>query len=65
MYLGIYNRSCLLLSPACHKEHGKCVEGKGANFCLCNTGWKGETCDDCCPYWNCPEKNETIGKNVF
>ena len=49
-----------LLSPACNDEHGHCVEGKTENFCLCNTGWQGDSCDDCCPYWNCPETNGTI-----
>jgi len=22
--------------------------------CLCHNGWRGKTCRDCVPYWNCP-----------
>ena len=24
------------------------------NACACEVGWKGEKCDMCVPYWNCP-----------
>ena len=23
--------------------------------CHCNTGWKGEACNECIPHWDCPE----------
>jgi len=52
-------------TPECHEDNGHCVEGKSdkfphVHFCLCNTGWKGDTCSDCCPYWNCPEKDLSV-----
>ena len=28
------------------------------NFCICETGWSGEACDRCVPYWDCPETVE-------
>ena len=24
--------------------------------CICQTGWSGPDCNQCIPYWNCPEK---------
>ena len=45
-----------LYSPAC--VHGFCAEGPDPatdNFCICSTGWKEAACDQCMPYWGCPE----------
>ena len=27
------------------------------NGCACEAGWQGEKCDQCVPYWNCPNQN--------
>ena len=35
----------------CHSENGYCEE---PDTCLCKTGWEGESCDECVPYWFCP-----------
>ena len=35
--------------------HGKCVANNPENCCICETGWSGEACDRCVPYWDCPE----------
>ena len=44
-----------IFSPAC--EHGQCVinEEEG-NFCICETGWTNPGCDQCKPYWECPNQ---------
>ena len=46
-------------SPACG-ENGECVEGPEDqdNFCICETGWKGDDCKQCVPYWECPNQGE-------
>ena len=38
--------------------HGKCVANDPENCCICETGWSGEACDRCVPYWDCPETVE-------
>ena len=47
--------------PKC--VHGTCVADKDGpkkgqnNFCICETGWKNDTCSQCVPYWNCPNQS--------
>ena len=44
-----------LFSPSC--EHGICLKNNaGKSVCICEEGWKGESCDTCIPYWNCPNQ---------
>ena len=53
---GCGKKGSFLFSPAC--VHGFCAEGPDPatdNFCICSTGWKGAACDQCMPYWGCPE----------
>merc|ERR1719431_835434 len=26
------------------------------NFCVCENGWKSDACNQCVPYWNCPNQ---------
>ena len=59
MYFGKIKGKFLTISPECNEDNGRCVEGN-PNFCLCHTGWQGDSCDECCPYWECPETNHTI-----
>ena len=28
------------------------------NSCICEEGWKGDSCDICVPYWNCPNQGQ-------
>ena len=44
-------------------EHGTCVQhpSGGENFCVCETGWQGDSCDRCVPYWECPQPNTRSG----
>merc|ERR1711862_962978 len=30
----------------------------GENQCICETGWKSKACDECVPYWNCPNQGK-------
>ena len=39
--------------------NGKCVEADPDNCCICETGWQGEKCDQCVPYWDCPERGNS------
>ena len=51
MFLHTFN----FLSPSC--EHGSCSKNNDGNsFCICEEGWKGESCENCVPYWNCPNQ---------
>ena len=26
------------------------------NFCVCENGWRGDSCEKCRPYWRCPNQ---------
>ena len=39
-------------------EHGTCFKhptNSSENFCICESGWQGESCDHCKPFWKCPQ----------
>ena len=40
--------------------HGTCsnLNIHQNNSCICEEGWKGESCDACVPYWNCPNQGQ-------
>ena len=35
------------------------MNGTNTNFCICETGWKNDLCDQCVPYWECPNTDES------
>ena len=44
-------------SPKCN--HGTCKASEGVeNICMCQNGWQGKSCDQCIPYWECPNQQE-------
>ena len=49
-------------SPKCG-QHGVCdtliSNGTNVNYCLCENGWRGDSCEKCRPYWNCPNQDDT------
>ena len=47
------------ISPPC--VNGVCTEDDdgSSNFCICQMGWKGQSCDQCVPHWNCPVQDQT------
>ena len=49
-----FNRNVFSDGVGC--EHGTCNSHSGGNYCICETGWSGAGCDQCVPYWDCPEK---------
>ena len=40
--------------------HGTCsnLNNYQENSCICEEGWKGDSCDICVPYWNCPNQGQ-------
>ena len=57
VYLSSFHR------PPC--VHGFCVKGNNytGNFCICQLGWCEKTCNQCIPYWECP--NQSIRYHPF
>ena len=35
------------------------MNATNTNFCICETGWSNDLCDQCVPYWECPNKDES------
>ena len=50
-YIYIFRSPCL---------HGTCsnINNYIENLCICEEGWKGDSCDICVPYWNCPNQGQ-------
>ena len=40
--------------------HGTCsnLNNYQENSCICEEGWKGDSCDICVPYWICPNQGQ-------
>ena len=39
-------------------DHGTCSEIDDKGYvCLCDKGWKGSACNECVPYWECPNQS--------
>ena len=44
--------------------HGTCTNINGLNNnCICELGWRGEACDECRPYCDCP--NQKVNACMF
>ena len=53
------------ISPSC--VNGNCTEFNdgNSNYCKCEIGWRGQSCDQCVPHWNCPVQDQTACIGMF